>query len=210
MKLKAGLYIGIAMVLIVGGSLLAVKGKDAVSQAESRKQGILEAEQTTLFYQNSPGTIAEAGASEGDSVKEGEVLFKVKSAGEGDQDALAPYDGLVDRVNVEKGDKVHAGVPLAVVQKNTYYTDLYIQESEIQQLEVNQSIDVHFPYLDQPTQVKGSIISISTAPQFANLRMSREKGQADLSMFLVRISMDSNTDLLPGMTAEVKLDEITD
>lgn len=210
MKIKAGLYIGIAMVLIVGGSLLAVRGKDAVSQAENRKQGILEAEQTTLFYQNSPGTITEVGASGGDSVKEGEVLFKVKSAGEGDKEVLAPYDGLVDRVNVEKGDKVHAGVPLAVVQKNTYYTDLYIQESEIQQLEVNQSIDVHFPYLDQPTQVKGSIISISTAPQFANLRMSREKGQADLSMFLVRISMDSNTDLLPGMTAEVKLDEITD
>ncbi|MEK4272372.1 HlyD family efflux transporter periplasmic adaptor subunit [Paenibacillus sp. FSL R7-0026] len=210
MKIKAGLYIGIAMVFIIGGSLLAVKGKDAVSQAESRKQGILEAEQTTLFYQNSPGTIAEVGASTGDFVKEGEVLLKVKSAGEGDVDVLAPYDGLVDRVAVKQGDQVQAGVPLAVVQKNTYYTDLYIQESEIQQLAVNQSIDVHFPYLDQPTQVKGSVISISTAPQFANLRMSREKGQADLSMFLVRISMDSNTDLLPGMTAEVKLDEITD
>ncbi|MDT9721960.1 HlyD family efflux transporter periplasmic adaptor subunit [Paenibacillus sp. ClWae2A] len=210
MKLKAGLYIGIAMVFIIGGSLLAVKGKDAVSQAESRKQGILEAEQTTLFYQKSPGAIKEAGASAGDSVKEGEILFKVKLADEGDVEVLAPYDGLVDRVNVEKGDQVQAGVPLAVVQKNTYYTDLYIQESEIQQLEVNQSIDVHFPYSDQPTQVKGIVTSISSAPQFATLRMSREKGQADLSMFLVRISMDSNTDLLPGMTAEVKLDEITD
>ena len=50
MKIKAGLYIGIAMVFIIGGSLLTVKGKDAVSQAESRKQGILEAEQTTLIY----------------------------------------------------------------------------------------------------------------------------------------------------------------
>jgi len=210
MKLKAGLYIGIAMVLIVGGSLLAVKGKDAVSQAESRKQGILEAEQTTLFYQNSPGAIVEAVASAGDSVKEGEVLFKVKSTGEGDVDVLAPYDGLVDRVAVKQGDQVQAGVPLAVLQKNIYYTDLYIQESEVQKLEVNQSIDVHFPYLDQPTQLSGVVTSISSAPQFASLRMSREKGQADLSMFLVRISMDSNADLLPGMTAEVKLDEITD
>ncbi|MBT2282439.1 HlyD family efflux transporter periplasmic adaptor subunit [Paenibacillus polymyxa] len=210
MKLKAGLYIGIAMVFIVGGSLLAVKGKDAVSQAESRKQGILEAEQTTLFYQNSPGTIAKVGAFAGDSVKEGEVLFKVKSAGEGDVDVLAPYDGLVDRVAVKQGVQVQAGVPLAVLQKNTYYTDLYIQESEIQQFAVNQSMDVHFPYLDQPTKVKGSVTSISSAPQFATMRMSREKGQADLTMFLVRISMDSNTDLLPGMTAEVKLDEITD
>jgi len=40
--------------------------------------------------------------------------------------------------------------------------------------------------------------------------MSREKGQADLSMFLVRVTMDGNADLLPGMTAEVKLDEVTD
>lgn len=210
MKLKAGLYIGIAMVFIVGGSLLAVKGKDAVSQAESRKQGMLEAEQTTLFYQNSPGAIVEVGASAGGSVKEGEVLFKVKSAGEGDVDVLAPYDGLVDRVAVKQGDPVQTGVPLAVLQKNNYYTDLYIQESEVQKLEVNQTIDVHFPYLDQPTQVSGVVTSISSAPQFASLRMSREKGQADLSMFLVRISMDSNADLLPGMTAEVKLDEITD
>lgn len=54
------------------------------------------------------------------------------------------------------------------------------------------------------------VTSIAAAPQFASLRMSREKGQADLSMFLVRIAMDANADLLPGMTAEVKLDEITD
>lgn len=210
MKIKAGLYIGIALVLIVGGSLLAVKGKDAVSQAESRKQGILEAEQTTLFYQNSPGTIVEAGANTGDSVQEGEVLIKVKSAEEGEVDVLAPYDGLVDRVTIKQGDQVQPGVPLAILQKNNYYTDLYVQESEIQRLEVNQSIDVHFPYLDQPTQVSGVVTSISSAPQFASLRMSREKGQADLSMYLVRISIDSNADLLPGMTAEVKLDEITD
>lgn len=58
MKIKAGLYIGIAIVLIVGGALLAVKGKDAVSQAESRKQGILDAEQKTIFYQNSPGQLS--------------------------------------------------------------------------------------------------------------------------------------------------------
>ncbi|WFR61049.1 hypothetical protein P9222_21360 [Paenibacillus amylolyticus] len=39
----------------------------------------------------------------------------------------------------------------------------------------------------------------------ANLRMTREKGQSDLSMFLIRISIPTSTDLLPGMTAEVQL-----
>jgi HlyD family secretion protein len=210
MKIKAGLYIGIAVVLIVGGSLLAVKGKDAVSQAESRKQGILDAEQKTLFYQNSPGSIVEVSVAVGDSIKQGEVLFKVKSTEEGETDILAPEDGSVNRIVVKPGDQVQQGMPMAVLQKNNFYTDLYIQESEIQKLEVNQSIGVHFPYLEHEVEVTGVITSIAAAPQFASLRMSREKGQADLSMFLVRVAMDANAELLPGMTAEVKLDEIAD
>ncbi|MGO4180302.1 HlyD family efflux transporter periplasmic adaptor subunit [Paenibacillus sp. TAF43_2] len=210
MKIKAGFYIGIAVALIVGGSLLVVKGKDAVSQAEMRKQGVLEAEQTTLFYQKSPGSIVEVDVAAGDWVKRGDVLFKVKSAEEGEADMLALDDGLISRIAVKPGDQVKQGAPMAVLQKNNYYTDLYIQESEIQKLQVDQSIGIHFPYLDDPAQVNGVVTSISAAPQFANLRMSREKGQADLSMFLVRIAVDSNADLLPGMTAEVRLDEIAD
>jgi hypothetical protein len=57
MKLKVGLYIGIAVAVIAGGALLAAKGNDAVSQAESRKQGVLEAEQKMIVYDKSPGTI---------------------------------------------------------------------------------------------------------------------------------------------------------
>jgi HlyD family secretion protein len=154
MKIKMSLYIGIAVVLIAGGSLLAAKGKDAVSQAESRKQGVLEAEQKIIVNDKSPGT--------------------------------------------------------ANVQSTTFFTDLYIQEGQIGKLKINQSVKVHFPYLNRPIKVDGVVVSIAAAPQFASLRMTRERGQADLSMFLVRISVDSNTDLLPGMTAEVNLDEIAD
>jgi len=210
MKIKVGFYIGIAIALILGGSLLAVKGKDAVSQAESRKQGMLEAEQMTILYQKSPGSIVEVGVAVGDSIKKGEVLFKVKSAEEGEVDVFAANDGFINKIVVKPGDQVQQGAPMAVLQKNNYYTDLYIQESEIQKLEVNQSLGVHFPYLDHEAEVTGVVTSISAAPQFASLRMTRERGQADLSMYLVRISMDSNADLLPGMTAEVRLDEITD
>ncbi|OAB41588.1 hypothetical protein PMSD_00275 [Paenibacillus macquariensis subsp. defensor] len=210
MKIKVGFYIGIAIALILGGTLLAVNGKDAVSQAESRKQGMLEAEQTTILYQKSPGSIVEVGVAVGDSINKGEVLFKVKSAEEGEMDVLAADDGLINRIVVKPGDQVQQGAPMAVLQKNNYYTDLYIQESKIKKLEVNQSLGVHFPYLDHQAEVTGVVTSISAAPQFASLRMTREKGQSDLSMYLVRISMDSNADLLPGMTAEVRLDEITD
>ncbi|MCR8657521.1 HlyD family efflux transporter periplasmic adaptor subunit [Paenibacillus endoradicis] len=210
MKIKAGIYIGMAIALIVGGSLLTVKGKDAVSQAESRKQGILEAEQTTIIYKENPALIVKVGVAVGDFIKEGDLLFKVQSAEEGEKDVLSPDDGLINRIVVKQGDQVKQGAAMAMLQKTNYYADLYIQESEIQKLELNQKIDVHFPYLDHPIQVSGVVTSISVAPQFASLRMTREKGQADLSMFSVRISIDSNADLLPGMTAEVKLNELTD
>ncbi len=63
MKIKVGFYIGIAIALILGGTLLAVNGKDAVSQAESRKQGMPEEEQMTILYQKSPGSIVEVGVA---------------------------------------------------------------------------------------------------------------------------------------------------
>jgi HlyD family secretion protein len=210
MKLKVGLYIGIAVAVIVGGALLAAKGKDAVSQAESRKQGALEAEQKMIVYDKSPGTIVNINAAAGDSIKQGDILFKVKSAEGAEVDMLSPDNGLISRIIVKPGDQLAQGMPVAVVQKTTYYVDLYVQEGEIQKLEVNKSVQVRFPYLKRSAQVDGVVASISAAPQFASLRMTRERGQADLSMFLVRISVNSNSDLLPGMTAEVDLDEIAD
>lgn len=210
MKLKVGLYIGIAVVVIAGGALLAAKGKDAVSQAQSRKQGVLEAEQTMIVYDKSPGTIVKINAAAGDSIKQGDILFKVKSAEGAEVDVPSPHDGLISRIIIKPGDQLAQGMPVAVVQKSTYYADLYVQEGEIQKFEVNKSVQVHFPYLKDSDQVDGVVASISAAPQFASLRMTREKGQADLSMFLVRISVHSNTDLLPGMTAEVNLNEIAD
>ncbi|WP_018755967.1 HlyD family efflux transporter periplasmic adaptor subunit [Paenibacillus terrigena] len=210
MKLKFGVYIGLAVILIAGGSLLAAKGKDAVSQAENRKQGILEAEQKAVVYDKGPGTIIQATKGIGESVQKGELLYKVKSAEGTEVDVLAPESGRMSKVVVKEGDPIQPGMPVAIIQKPAYYTDLYVQEGEIQKLAVDQGVQVHFPYLDHPNQVHGVVASVAAAPQFANLRMTRERGQADLSMFLVRISVDASPDLLPGMTAEVNLDELAD
>ena len=207
---RIGLYIVIVAVLIIGGSLLIAKGKDAVSHAESKKQGVLEAEQTTIFYEDSPGFIMKLNTAAGDSVKKDDLLFKVKLAKGDEVDIVAPDDGLISKISSKAGDQLQQNIPVAVLQKSTFYTELYIPESEINKFKVNQSVNVHFPYVSSPIQVEGVITSISGAPQFASLRMTREKGQADLSMFLVKVSIDSNRALLPGMTAEVKLDELAD
>ncbi|KEQ25676.1 HlyD family efflux transporter periplasmic adaptor subunit [Paenibacillus tyrfis] len=210
MKLKMGLYFGIAILLVAGGLLLAVKGKDAVSQAEYRKQAVLEAEQKTVVYDKGPGTVLYMNVAVGGSVKKGNPLFKVQFAEGGEADMLAPDDGAVSQIAVKPGDRLAQGKPVAILQKNAFYADFYIQEGQIQKLKVGQSVNVRIPYLNRPVNVDGVVATIASAPQFASLRMTREKGQADLSMYAVRISIDANADLLPGMTAEVNLDEIAD
>ncbi|SDT10792.1 HlyD family secretion protein [Paenibacillaceae bacterium GAS479] len=210
MKLKAGLYIGIAVAVIAGGALLAAEGRDAVSQAEGRKQAVLEAEQGMIMYNKGPGTVVKINAAEGDSIKQGDILFKVKSAEGAEVDMISPDDGLISSITVKLGDQLAGGIPVAVVRKNAYYAELYVQEEEIQRFKVNNSVQVHFPYVKSSPQVDGVVTSISAAPQFATMRMTREKGQADLSMFRVRIAVNSSSELLPGMTAEVDLDEIAD
>ena len=47
------------------------------------------------------------------------------------------------------------------------------------------------------------------APGFADLKQSREKGQSDLSAFQVRIYIDPQDGIIPGMTIGVKDSEFT-
>ncbi|TVY04265.1 HlyD family efflux transporter periplasmic adaptor subunit [Cohnella terricola] len=210
MKLKSVSYFIIAIVLVAGGSLLATKGKDAVSKAENRKQAVLEVEQKTVIYDKNPGTIVNILATVGDSVKQGDPLFKVRFAEGGEAEVSAPADGSVSQIAVKAGDRVAQGLPVAIVQKNAYYADFYVQEGQIQKLKAGQSVSIHFPYTEHSAEVDGVVTTVATAPQFANLRMTRERGQADISMYAVRIAIDANAALLPGMTAEVDLDEIVD
>ncbi|MCI1247656.1 MAG: hypothetical protein LKG17_01895 [Megasphaera sp.] len=57
--------------------------------------------------------------------------------------------------------------------------------------------------------VNGSIRFITQAPGFADLKMTREKGQADLTAFQIRIYTDPGQDIIPGMTIEVNENEFT-
>lgn len=210
MKQRWVLYMGIALLLIAGGSLLVAKGTDAVSQAENRKQGVLDAESKTILYDKMPGTIYQVNAEIGDSVKKGELLFKIKLEEGSEEEVFAPEDGVINRITVKLGEEIRPGMPVAVVQKTEYFTDLFVQEGQIGKLKPNQIVKVRFPYVNRPIEVDGVVTSIAAAPQFASLRMTREKGQADVSMFAVRISVALHAGLLPGMTAEVNLNEIAD
>jgi HlyD family secretion protein len=118
----------------------------------------------------------------------------------------APVDGKIAKIVPKAGENVGSGTPVIVVETGKLYFDLYVDEQQVGKLKPEMKIPVHFAALKG--QVEGRVQFVTAAPQFASLRMSREKGTADLNTFQVRVYVDRTDTLLPGMTAEVHVNEI--
>jgi multidrug resistance efflux pump len=118
----------------------------------------------------------------------------------------APSDGKVIRVIPKVGENIAPGAPVFILETNKLYYDFYVDETQIKNIKVGQKIIGYLPSLGK--NEAGNVRFINEAPQFADLRMSREKGQSDLNSFQVRVYLDSNPSILTGMTVEVKMNEI--
>ncbi|GED70707.1 hypothetical protein BRE01_44090 [Brevibacillus reuszeri] len=118
----------------------------------------------------------------------------------------APQDGKVIKVVPKVGENVAIGGTVVLLETDNLFYDIYVSETQVPSFKVGAQVTGHVLALNQ--DLTGDVRFITAAPQFANLRMSREKGQADLSSFQVRVYVKRADDLLPGMTVEVKADEI--
>ncbi|MBP7332805.1 MAG: putative multidrug resistance protein EmrK [Firmicutes bacterium ADurb.Bin373] len=113
----------------------------------------------------------------------------------------ASADGKVTRVIPKIGENVPAGATVAVIEPKQLYYDIYVDETQISAYTPGDKVPGYAAALKK--EVEGVVRYITAAPQYANMRMSREKGQADASSFLVRIDVQRTPELLPGMTLEV-------
>ncbi|MGF7030017.1 HlyD family secretion protein [Paenibacillus mucilaginosus] len=118
----------------------------------------------------------------------------------------APADGKIVKVVPKAGENVGAGTPVILLETGKLYYDLYVDETQVGKFHPDSAVPTHFAALDDV--VDGKVQFVTAAPQFAALRMSREKGTADLNSFQVRVYVDRTEKLLPGMTAEVHVDEV--
>lgn len=117
----------------------------------------------------------------------------------------ASADGKVTRVVPKTGENVSAGTPVVVIETGKMYYDLYVGEENIKHFQAGAKVSTNVISLGK--DVQGTVRYITSAPQYAALRMSREKGQADTTSFIVRVDVKRTSDLLPGMTVEVPTDE---
>ncbi|MDF2684178.1 MAG: hypothetical protein K0R47_5368, partial [Brevibacillus sp.] len=113
----------------------------------------------------------------------------------------APTDGKVTRIVPKVGEIVAPGAPVVLVESKQLYYNLYVDESQISHYQAGGQVNGRVVALNQ--NVQGKVRFITSAPQYASMRMSREKGQSDVSSFLIRVDVPRSAVLLPGMTVEV-------
>ncbi|WP_294615865.1 HlyD family efflux transporter periplasmic adaptor subunit [uncultured Gilliamella sp.] len=113
----------------------------------------------------------------------------------------APENGKVLKIMYENGEIVPNGAPAVLLETDRKYVDIYVNEKMVNDYQPGTSVTANVIALDK--EVKGIIRFATAAPSFADLRMTRERGQADLTSYQVRIYIESIPQLLTGMTLEV-------
>ncbi|MCR5176938.1 MAG: biotin/lipoyl-binding protein [Anaerovibrio sp.] len=115
----------------------------------------------------------------------------------------APEDGRIIKILAKEGEMVSPNVPVILMESSRYYFDVYISEENINKYHEGDEIEA--VSVAGKKKVMGTIRLVTQAPGFADLKMTREKGQADLTSFQMRIYLDQEDGILPGMTMGVKL-----
>lgn len=113
----------------------------------------------------------------------------------------APEDGKVLKVLAKEGEMVSPSTPVVLLESQRSYYDIYLSEQQAAGLAEGDTITG--TTVAGKKQVTGTIRLLTQAPSFADLKQSREKGQADLSAFLVRIYIEPTNGVQPGMTIGV-------
>jgi HlyD family secretion protein len=119
----------------------------------------------------------------------------------------APEDGKILKVLAKEGEMISPSTPVVLLESNRSYYDIYV--SEEQAVHIAEGDELTGQTVAGDKKVTGTVRLLTKAPGFADLKQSREKGQADLTAFQVRIYIDPQDGIIPGMTIGVKDSEFT-
>lgn len=120
----------------------------------------------------------------------------------------APEDGRILKILAKQGEMISPNTPVILLESKRYYYDIYISEEQVAHLSEGSTVTGRT--VATKKEAPGTVRLVTAAPGFADLKMTREKGQADLAAFQVRIYTEPQEGLLPGMTIEVAEDAFTE
>lgn len=97
--------------------------------------------------------------------------------------------------------------PVVLLESSRSYYDIYVSEEQVQGIKEGSRITGKT--IAGNRSVTGTVRLVTKAAGFADLKMTREKSQADLSAFQIRIYIDPTDGVIPGMTIGVSDREFT-
>lgn len=115
---------------------------------------------------------------------------------------VAPIDGVITEINVEEGELVGAGYPIAtIVDDNDCWVVFNLREDLLAKIKDGTEFNVKIPAIGkEPVKVRVNYISVMG--DFANWRATKAKGDFDMKTFEVRaVPVEKVDGLRAGMSA---------
>ena len=116
----------------------------------------------------------------------------------------APMDGVVTSVDVESGELISTGMPLAAVSspKNPW-VEVNVKETDLAKVHLGKEVGLTFAAYPGET-FKGKVVNINRKPDFATKRATNENGDFDVLSYGVKVEvLDMDKELHSEMTVLV-------
>lgn len=202
-KSKVKKWVGIGIVVVVVASIAVAQWMKPAASSYERVQakkgdittyysfsGHVETKNRQNVVADSMLQISDMKVSEGDIVKEGDVLATTTAGNK----IKAKMDGEVIKINVEDNAQVIAGAPLmSIVDYDDLKVNVKVDEYDLTSLEKGKEATVKITALDK--EVKGTISSVSKEGEIMN----------GITFFMATIDLSKDKDVRIGMSAEVQL-----
>lgn len=115
----------------------------------------------------------------------------------------APETGKILKILYEEGEMIPMNAPAVILETDRKYVDIYVNESLVNHYQAGTKVSAFAHAID--SKINGIVRFATPAPSFADLRSTREHGQADLTSYQVRVYItEMPQTLLKGMTIEVE------
>ncbi len=156
--------------------------------------------------------MAVQGAREEDKAAAEALVNQAKAAMEeiqtylNDTEIKAPMDGTVTSLNVNIGELVSTGMPLATLTGNEKpYVEINVKETDLGMVQMGAEVEITMvAYPDEVFQ--GKIVNVNQKPDFATKRATNDNGDFDVLSYGVKIELaQTDKTIYPGMTVLVNL-----
>jgi len=119
---------------------------------------------------------------------------------------VSPINGTITLLNTKQGELVSTGYIIATVSDmNDIWADFKVRETDLSKIKLNQHLKIRTFAFSNET-FDGIVTNIDEKPEFAAKRSTNERDEQDIMAFNMKVKLNNNGELRPGMTTYVNLD----